>query len=186
MNTGPELVRIDGVEVMLDEAWASPSVQAALRSGSYEWAEREVLAATLSPDDTYLELGCGIGVLATLAADRVGDRNVVAMEANPVIAEVARDTASRNGHTIEIRNVVLLEDPMDAVTSFYVRPDFRESSLSPLPTVQRNDESPEELQSIQVPAQTPLERSLTSARLISWSTLRVGRRTYCDSRSQTA
>lgn len=150
MNTGSELVSIDGVEVMLDEAWACPPVQAALRSESYERAEREVLAATLSSDDTYLELGCGIGLLATLAADRVGDRNVVAIEANPVIAEVARETTSRNGHTIEVRNVVLLEDPVEAVASFYVRPDFRESSLSPLPTVHRDDETPEELQRIRV------------------------------------
>jgi FkbM family methyltransferase len=152
MNSSLELVSIDGVEVGLDEAWASPPVQGALRSGSYEWAERKVLAATLSPDDTYLELGCGIGLLATLAAARVGDRKVVAIEANPVIAEVARETASRNGHTFEVRNVVLLEDPVEAVPSFYVRPDFRESSLSPLPTVRRDDEPPEELKRIQVPS----------------------------------
>jgi FkbM family methyltransferase len=151
MGTSREPVRIDGVEVMVDDAWASPSVRAALRSGSYEWAERKVLAATLLPDDTYLELGCGIGLLATLAAARVGDRNVVAIEANPVIADVARETASRNGHAIEIRNVVLLKDPVEADAFFYLRPDFRESSLSPLPTVQRDDESPEVLHRIQVP-----------------------------------
>jgi FkbM family methyltransferase len=151
MSADSETVRIDGVEVMLDEAWASPQVQTALRSGSYERAEREVLAATLSPDDTYLELGCGIGLLATLAAARVGDRNVVAVEANPVLANAARKTASCNGHTIEIRNVVLLRNPVGAVTSFYVRPDFRESSLSPLPEAQKGAELPAELQRIQVP-----------------------------------
>lgn len=151
MSAGSESVRIDGVEVMLDEAWASPPVRTALRSGSYERAEREVLAATLSSDDMYLELGCGIGLLATLAAARVGDRNVVAVEANPVLADAARETASRNGHMIEVRNVVLLEDPVEEIASFYVRPDFRESSLSPLPEAQKDDELPVELQRIQVP-----------------------------------
>lgn len=151
MSTRRELVSIDGVEVMLDEAWAGPSVKAALRSGSYERAEREVLAATLSPDDTYLDLGCGIGVLATLAAARVGDRNVVAVEADPVIAAVARETASRNGHVIDVRNVVLLHDPVEVTTSFYVFPDFRVSRLSPPPGAGRNDKLPAELQRIQVP-----------------------------------
>lgn len=152
MSTNHELVSIDGVEVMLDAAWASPTVRASLRSGSYERSERAVLAATLSPDDTYLELGCGIGVLATLAAARVGDGNVVAVEADPAIAAVARETASRNGHAIDVRNAVLLQDPVEAVTSFYVRPDFRVSSLSPLPEARGSNESPAELQSIQVPA----------------------------------
>ena len=150
MNTHRELVNIDGVEVMLDKAWAGPSVRAALRSGSYERAERGVLAATLSPDDTYLELGCGIGVLATLAAARVGDGNVVAVEADPVIAAVARETASRNGHVIDVRNVVLLHDPVEDATSFCVFPDFRLSSLSPPPEA-GNDKLPGELQRIQVP-----------------------------------
>jgi FkbM family methyltransferase len=145
-----EQVSISGVEVMLDEAWAGASLRAALRSGSYERAERGVLAATLSPDDTYLELGCGIGVLATLAAARVGDENVVAIEADPVIANVARETASRNGYTIEVRNAVLLHNPVEAVTDFYVRPDFRLSSLSAAPVAQNKDESSAELQRIQV------------------------------------
>jgi len=59
MSTSRKRVNIDGVEVLLDEAWASSPVRSALRSGSYERAERQVLAATLSPDDRYLELGCG-------------------------------------------------------------------------------------------------------------------------------
>jgi len=133
MSPHDKIVDIDGVKVMLDKAWAGPSVRAALRSGSYERAERRVLAATLSPDDTYFELGSGIGVLATQAAGRVGDENVVAVEADPAIAAVARETASRNGHVIDIRNIVLLHDPVEPTTPFYVFPDFRLSSLSPPP-----------------------------------------------------
>ena len=148
MSPHRELVNIDGVEVMLDNAWANPSVRAALRSGSYERTEREVLGATLSPDDTYLELGCGIGVLAMLAAGRVGGENVVAVEADPVIAAVARETASRNGHVIDVRNVVLLHEPVETATSFYVSPDFRVSSLSPPQKAGRSDKLPAELERI--------------------------------------
>jgi len=131
-NTDAEPVIIDGVEVMLGD-WASSAVRDALQSRSYERAERNVLATTLSQDDTYLELGCGIGLLATQAAARVGDGRVVAIEADPVIATVARETASRNGHRIDVRNAVLVKDPSEPVVDFYVRPDFRVSSLSPLP-----------------------------------------------------
>ena len=151
VSTNHEPVSIQGVEVALDEAWAGPSVRAALRSGSYERAERSVLVATLSPDDIYLELGCGIGVLATLAARRVGERNVVAVEADPAIAKVARETASRNGHVIDVRNAVLLHEPVEEVAAFYVRPDFRLSSLSPAPQKRESEESPGELQMIGVP-----------------------------------
>lgn len=150
MSASREQVSIDGVEVMLDEDWTTPSIQAALRSGSYERAERGVLVATLSPDDTYLELGCGIGVLATLAAARVGDENVVAIDADPVIANVARETTSRNGYAIEVRNVALLHDPVEAVTTFYARTDFRLSSLSAVPVARKRNESPAELRKVQV------------------------------------
>jgi len=151
LSTGIDLVCVDGVDVMFDGPWASPKVQASLGSGRYERSERAVLAATLSPDDTYLELGCGIGLLATIAAARVGDANVVAVEADPVLADVARETASRNGYAIDVRNAVLLHDPVEATVPFYVRPDFRLSSLNPLPEARGSDGSPAELRTIQVP-----------------------------------
>jgi hypothetical protein len=52
---------------------------------------------------------------------------------------------------IDVRNVVLLHDPVEAATSFYVFPDFRLSSLSPPPEAGRNDKLPAELQRIHVP-----------------------------------
>jgi len=133
---------------MLDPAWATPSIRAALSSGSYEQAERGVLGTTLSPNDTYLELGSGIGVLATLAARRVGSENVVAIDADPAIAAVARETAALNGHAIDVRNVVLLHGPEEATASFYVSPDFRVSSLCP-PSAGKNGSAP--LRRLQVP-----------------------------------
>jgi len=67
------------------------------------------------------------------------------------MADVARKTALGNGHTIEVHNVVLLHDPVEAVTDFYVQPDFRVSSLRSLTEARTSDESPAELQMIQVP-----------------------------------
>lgn len=152
MRAGAELVTIDGVEIELDETWASPPIREALRSKWYERAERGILAATLSPDDTYLDLGCGIGLLATLAAKRVGAGNVVGVEADPAIATVARETASRNGQAIDVRNVVLIHDPVETLATFHVRADFWASSLSPPPEVGEDGDPTAEVRRIQVPA----------------------------------
>lgn len=151
MDDGVESARIDGVEVLLDQAWATRSVRKALLTSSYEKKERVVLAATLMPDDTYLELGCGIGVLAAIAAARVGDDSIVVVDADPYLVSVARETTARNGHTIDVRNAVLLHDPVDSMAAFYVRPDFRLSSLTALPKIGMADKPPARSRKIQVP-----------------------------------
>lgn len=124
-------MRIDDVEIRLGQAWASEDVRAALHDGSYEYAERSVLTATLTPDDVYLELGAGLGLLATLAGRTVAPGKVVAIEANPVMADVARQTTSRNGVDADVRNQILARGPRSQTTKFHVRADFRESSLIP-------------------------------------------------------
>ena len=157
MGADADTVVLDEVEVLLDGPWATPKVRAALRSGSYERAERGILTATLSPDDSYLELGCGIGVLATLAATRVGGESVVAIDADPSISTVARDTASRNGHAIDVRNAVLLRELAGTTVDFYVRPDFRLSSLDPSPTRKEAETRVADMQKVSVPVVDPYE-----------------------------
>ena len=157
MRADVETVILDGLEVFLDGPWASPKVRTALQTGSYERAERGVLTTTLSADDRYLELGCGIGILATLAARRVGDENVVAIDADPSISTVARDTASRNGHAIDVRNAVLLHEAAASTVDFYVRPDFRLSSLSPSPSKKEAGDQLAKPRRVQVPVLDPSE-----------------------------
>jgi FkbM family methyltransferase len=124
-------VWLDGVELDVDPRWASPAVREVIYDGSYEYAERVVLASSLSPDDVFLEVGAGLGLLATLAGRAVRSGCVVAIEANPVMAQVARDTTIRNGVRADVRNVVLKSSPRTKHADFYVREDFRDSSLDP-------------------------------------------------------
>lgn len=128
---GATTIWLDGVEIELDPRWASSAVREAVHDGSYEHAERSVLASSLSPDDVFLEVGAGLGLLATLAGRTVRRGRVVAIEGNPVMARVARETTARNGVAADIRNVVLLSSPPPASADFYVREDFRDSSLDP-------------------------------------------------------
>lgn len=133
MTTGSDSRRrtawLDGVELDVDPTWASPAVREVILDGSYEHAERTVLASSLSADDVFLEVGAGTGLLATLAGRTVRNGGVVAIEANPVMAQVARETTSRNGVRADIRNVVLLSSARSRHADFYVREDFRDSSL---------------------------------------------------------
>ena len=81
-----------------------------------------MLRQTLQPGDRYMELGAGIGLVTVCACRIVGSENVVAYEADPTLARVAKETASRNACSPSIFNAVLGETAGD--TEFYVREDF--------------------------------------------------------------
>jgi len=74
-----------------------PKVKAALRGGSYEKRERDLVARFLLPADRVLELGTGVGVVAMTAARIVGPQGVVTYDANPEIVADARANFARNG-----------------------------------------------------------------------------------------
>jgi len=126
----PNSVQIDGVVITLADEWATPVIRTAMYRSWYERAEREVLLQTLSPSDTYLELGCGVGLLATLAGRRVAAGAVTAIDADPAITAVARSTIASNGVVADVRNLVLAPTPTSPTTTFYVSADFWRSSLS--------------------------------------------------------
>jgi FkbM family methyltransferase len=110
--------------------WGGDPTRHAIYADEYERPERAILAASLSANDVYLEVGAGLGLLATLAGRRVSSGTVVALEANPVMAQVSRETTARNGVTADIRNLVLAPTPSSATATFYIRSDFRASSLT--------------------------------------------------------
>jgi ribosomal protein L11 methyltransferase len=60
-----------------------------------------------------LDAGCGSGVVA-VAAGRLGFAPIVAVDHDPVAVEVARETARRNGVTVTVRRMDVLEDVLPA------------------------------------------------------------------------
>ena len=63
-------------------------------------AERLVAAAALRPGERVLDLACGTGIVARLAADRVGPAGVVAgADVNAGMLTVARTAAASSGRT---------------------------------------------------------------------------------------
>ena len=53
--------------------------------------------AKLSPSDMVLDLGCGSGILATLALVKKRVKKAVGIELQPQVADMARDSVIRNG-----------------------------------------------------------------------------------------
>lgn len=53
--------------------------------------------AKLSPSDAVLDLGCGSGILATLALVKKHVKKAVGIELQPKVADMARDSVIRNG-----------------------------------------------------------------------------------------
>jgi FkbM family methyltransferase len=76
-------------------------------TGEYERPELELIKATLEPDDVVMELGTGVGLLATYCARRLGSDRVHTYEANPDLEPHIRDTFARNGVSPHLEICVL-------------------------------------------------------------------------------
>ena len=124
-------VRVHGVKLDLDDEWATPRIRRSLYMGWYERQEITALHKTLRGEDVYLELGSGVGVVATVVSRLIGSDRVTAYEGNPRVVEIARRTFARNGVSPTLINAILGDSTEDQV--FYVRSDFWASSLEPGP-----------------------------------------------------
>jgi FkbM family methyltransferase len=101
-------------------------VQRDLHSGLYEPLEIEALHSTLDTSDVAMELGTGIGFLATYIAKKIGSDRVFTYEANPGLAPHIRDTFALNGVSPAFHTCLLGENAGES--SFFVDDDFRASS----------------------------------------------------------
>ncbi len=80
------------------DRWHFPMVNDTVRNARFDAAIRRVV----SPDSTVLDIGAGTGLLSLMAA-RAGARHVIACEANPALASLAREVVRRNGYSDRIR-----------------------------------------------------------------------------------
>jgi FkbM family methyltransferase len=131
----PSRIQLNGVRLRLEDWWATPTVREQIYMDRYEIGERAILTATLRPDDRFLEIGAGIGYITTLASQIVGADNVFAYEANPWLAQLARDTAQDNGFHPSVAAAVLGDQ--EGETDFYIHDDFWTSSLDETPSGRR-------------------------------------------------
>lgn len=134
----PDTFTLRGVSLHLDEDWVTPSIRESIYNEWYEESEATIVAATVGREDRVLEIGCGVGFIATIAS-RIVDNAVRCYEADPKMAAAARRTIERNAAGATVTNAVLATDPAAPTTDFYVHPDFWLSSLAPHPDATRID-----------------------------------------------
>jgi len=88
---------IDGLRLEVPEALLNDRIRAKLASGGYEADEAQAAAMRLRPRQRVLELGAGIGYVASVCARIAGPENVTTVEANPLMLPVIRANLERNG-----------------------------------------------------------------------------------------
>lgn len=91
----PQRVRLHGVDLVVDERLGR-RVRRELQTGRYERGEAFALLARLGADDRVVEFGTGIGLLAILAARRVGSERVTTYEPNPRLLPLIRENCRLN------------------------------------------------------------------------------------------
>lgn len=103
-----------------------------ITKGRYEAGEVRMMQSLAKPGDRVLELGAGVGLISTIAAQVTGPENVVAIEANPGLIPIIRETHRRNGmEGVDLIHGVGVTRPAKGHVPFYLAEHFWASSLTP-------------------------------------------------------
>ncbi|WP_341861144.1 hypothetical protein [Gymnodinialimonas sp. 57CJ19] len=85
-----QTVSLDGIRVDARADVVGHDVRREIIRGTYEFAERKLLAQVLRSSDRVVEMGAGIGAIGLLASRLIGAENVTSFEANPALEAVIR------------------------------------------------------------------------------------------------
>jgi type II protein arginine methyltransferase len=104
----------------LVDRWHFAMVNDVVRNRQFE----AVLERSVRPDSVVLDIGAGSGLLSLMAV-RAGAKQVIACEANPALAALAREVIRNNGYSDRIRVINKSSQQLDPQTDFPkgVRPD---------------------------------------------------------------
>src|SRR5690625_5197702 len=124
----PNYVNCKGVKLHIGKNKFTRKVVRAFHKGSYEQEERNILVSTLSPEDTYLEIGAGVGYMGINAAKIVNSNDQIFLfEANPEMVEVIKVNMKLNSQKLSVFNKAVISGD-DKEVSFYLAKHFWASS----------------------------------------------------------
>lgn len=119
------IVELEGVKLYRGSGLGI-AVLEAIESRQYETPESRIVRHALKPGDSVLELGTGLGFIASMCARQVGNENVHTYEANPALEPVIRRNFRLNRVAPHL-DIALLGDDVGWIT-FYVMKNFWSSS----------------------------------------------------------
>ena len=96
MMRRPHVIEQSGVKLQLGNH-LSAKVRQVLLDGEYEEKELSLLRMALAPGDKVMELGTGLGFLASFCAKQIGSERVVTYEGNPQMERHIRRNFALNG-----------------------------------------------------------------------------------------
>ena len=88
---------VNGVSLCIPDEMLNERIAGKLASGGYEAHEAQAARMRLRPGYRVLELGSGLGYIASICAGVAGPGNVTTVEANPAMLPVIRANLDRNG-----------------------------------------------------------------------------------------
>ena len=130
----PRRVVLHGIALDAGAPTLDAQARRELRRGRYQRAKAAQLASKIEPNDSFLDVGAGLGFTALLAASMVGESNVVAVEADPQAATLARANFALNDRSIELLDAALAvadAEAADGTVAFYPNAVFGASACSP-------------------------------------------------------
>lgn len=125
----PNIVTHHGILLQLENDAISKHIRKVVYRGTYESSEANLIRQTLEPSDRVLEVGSGMGFIATFCAKALGRSDaVLAVEAVPKMEPVIRENFSLNCVSPELISAAVgLEE---GECSFIVSDSFWSSSAA--------------------------------------------------------
>lgn len=120
-----------GIKVPVPPDIVSCKILDSIKSGSYEAREAEALRKIIRPGERILELGGGLGFIASIAGKNPNTEAILVFEANPRLGPVISAALKANGVTNAQIQSGVLSKSKKGLANFYCRKDFWSSSLSP-------------------------------------------------------
>ena len=87
---------LSGVALTIPSALLTKRIRMKLNNGGYEGHESRAAQLVVDYGDRVLDLGSGVGYVATICAMLAGSENVVTVEANPDLLDVIRTNLDNN------------------------------------------------------------------------------------------
>ena len=127
-----DVVTSFGLRFPVDGTIIDDKLARKLAAQRYEAREVRWLEKIVRRRERVLEMGAGIGFISGILSKRLGVREIMAVEANPLLIPVIRQVHELNGITnVDLRNVVCFADtaPMPDRATFYAAQPFWSGAL---------------------------------------------------------